>query len=497
MKILHTSDWHVGRTFHGRDLLQEQEAVLSGLADTISDERVDVVVVAGDLFDRAVPNAEAVAVCSRVLKRLRAAGAKIVITPGNHDSAARLGFLGAFAEAGGLHLRTRVAELHQPVLFADAHGPVAVYGIPFLEPETARHALGIETSAATKSSAASKKSSASKAAGASGAIETARASKSSGASSTSEASESGRASSASKTSDNSSASTAGGDSGTGRTSGSSSASAASGDSEASGLDGASGASEASGGSRVGGADSGGGVGEVRGHAGVLTEAMRRVRQDLAGRPGARSVVLAHAFVTGGEPCESERTIAVGGVQDVPGSVFSGVDYVALGHLHGQQTLADHLRYSGSPVAYSFSEARHHKSVWLVELDAGGLAGVERRSLPVPRSLSTLNGTLEDLLLDPGHEPVHDHFLSVTLTDQVRPLDALRRLQKRFPHAVHVEWRPEGGRTGELRFAERVRGRTDEEIACCFIEDVRGDQPGRRELDLLREAFAAAAREEDA
>ncbi|NUT46185.1 MAG: exonuclease SbcCD subunit D [Saccharothrix sp.] len=378
MKILHTSDWHVGRTFHGRDLLVEQESVLGGLADAVADERVDVVVVAGDLFDRAVPNAEAVAVCSRVLKRIRAAGARIVITPGNHDSAARLGFLGAFADAGGLHLRTRVAELHEPVLFADAHGPVAVYGIPFLEPETARHVLDVD---------------------------------------------------------------------------------------------------------------------AKGHGGVLAEAMRRVRADLATRPGARSVVLAHAFVTGGEPCESERTIAVGGVQDVPGAVFAGVDYVALGHLHGQQTLAGHLRYSGSPVAYSFSEARHHKSVWLVELDAGGLAGVRRHALPVPRALSTLHGELDDLLVDPVHGGVEDHFLSVTLTDRVRPLDALRRLQKRFPHAVHVEWRPEGGRTGELRFAERVRGRTDEEIACCFVEDVRGDQPGPRELDLLREAFAAAAREE--
>ncbi|MGM1063790.1 exonuclease SbcCD subunit D [Saccharothrix sp. Mg75] len=379
MKILHTSDWHVGRTFHGRDLLKEQESVLGGLADAVSDERVDLVVVSGDLFDRAVPNAEAVAVCSRVLKRIRNAGARIVVTPGNHDSAARLGFLGAFAEAGGLHLRTRIVDLAEPVLLADEHGPVAVYGIPFLEPETARHALGVP--------------------------------------------------------------------------------------------------------------------DAKGHGGVLTEAMRRVREDLADRPGTRSVVLAHAFVTGGEPCESERTIAVGGVQDVPGSVFAGVDYAALGHLHGRQTLADHLRYSGSPVAYSFSEARHTKQVWLAELGPEGLAGVQELVLPVPRELSLLGGELEDLLVDAAHEAVADHFLSVTLTDRVRPLDALRRLQARFPHAVHVEWRPEGGRTGELRFAERVRGRTDEEVACCFLEDVRGDRPGDRELLLLREAFAAAAREE--
>jgi len=378
MRLLHTSDWHVGRTFHGRDLLAEQESVLGALADLVVDERVDVVLVAGDLFDRAVPNAEAVAVCARVLERIRAAGARVVITPGNHDSAARLGLFGGFAAAGGLHLRTRIAALHEPVLFADAHGPVAVYGIPFLEPETARHALGVEG---------------------------------------------------------------------------------------------------------------------RGHAAVLTEAMRRVGADRAAR-GGRAVVLAHAFVTGGEPCESERTIAVGGVQDVPGAVFDGVDYVALGHLHGRQVLAEHLRYSGSPVAYSFSEARHSKSVWLAELDAAGLAGVEHRALPVPRRLSTLSGELERLLAAPEHRPVEEHFLSVVLTDRVRPLDALRRLQVRFPHAVHVEWRPEGGRTGELRFAERVRGRTDEEVACCFLEDVRGSLPAERELGLLREALATAAREGD-
>ncbi|QUF07543.1 exonuclease SbcCD subunit D [Actinosynnema pretiosum subsp. pretiosum] len=382
MRLLHTSDWHVGRVFHGRDLLREQEAVLGGLADLVADERVDVVVVSGDLFDRAVPNAEAVALCSRVLERLRAAGARVVVTPGNHDSAARLGLFGGFAAAGGLHLRTRVADLADPVLLADEHGPVALYGIPFLEPETARHVLGVPS--------------------------------------------------------------------------------------------------------------------ARGHAGVLAEAMRRVSADLAVRPGdTRSVVLAHAFVTGGAPSDSERTIAVGGVQEVSGSVFDGIDYAALGHLHGSQELADHLRYSGSPLAYSFSEAGHTKSVWLVELDGGGLAGVERRELPVPRPLGRLRGELGALLADPAHTAVEGSFLSVELTDRVRPLDALRRLQDRFKHAVHVEWKPEGGRRAELRFAERVRGRSDEEVTCCFVEDVRNSPPSPGELALLREAFAAAGREEGA
>ena len=124
MRILHTSDWHVGRTFHGRDLLVEQESVLSGLADLVSSEKVDVVVISGDLYDRAVPSADAVSLCARVLMRIRAAGARIVITPGNHDSAARIGVFGEFAEAGGLHLRTQISLLDKPVELEDAHGPV-------------------------------------------------------------------------------------------------------------------------------------------------------------------------------------------------------------------------------------------------------------------------------------------------------------------------------------------------------------------------------------
>ena len=113
------------------------------------------------------------------------------------------------------------------------------------------------------------------------------------------------------------------------------------------------------------------------HEDVLRTAMASVRDDLAPRPrGTRSVVAAHAFVVGGEPGDSERDISVGGVGAVPAGVFAGVDYVALGHLHGRQQLADAVRYSGSPLAYSFSEHRHTKGAWLVELGRAGLERVE-------------------------------------------------------------------------------------------------------------------------
>ncbi len=132
MKILHTSDWHIGRTFHGVDLLADQASVLSSIADSVREHGVDVVVVPGDIYDRSIPSSDAVTVCNRGFEAIRAAGAVIVATSGNHDSAVRLGAGASFAAAGGLHLITRVGQIGTPVMLSDQFGPVAFYGIPYL-----------------------------------------------------------------------------------------------------------------------------------------------------------------------------------------------------------------------------------------------------------------------------------------------------------------------------------------------------------------------------
>ncbi len=386
MRFLHTSDWHIGRTLHGTDLLVEQEAVLGGLAAVVAAESVDLVVVAGDIYDRAVPSADATAVLDRVVGRLLAAGAQVVLTPGNHDSARRLGTFSGLLAAAGLHVRAATPALDEPVLLADEHGEVAVYGIPYLEPEVARHELGL----------------------------------------------------------------------TGR-----------------------------------------GEAVVRGHEGVLTTAMERIRGDLFLRPGARSVVLAHAFVGGGVPTESERDICVGGVDLVPAGVFDGVDYVALGHLHRPQTLSPGLRYSGSPLAYSFGEAGQQKQAWLVELGAEGLGEVRAVPLPAPRQLSVLTGELADLLAAPEHAAAEAHFVSARLTDTVRPADPMRQLRERFPHCVHLEWAGAGVAADGRSYQERLRGRSDLEVAEEFVDHVRGAGASDAEHDLLTRALAAAAREDAA
>ena len=385
MRLLHTSDWHIGRSLHGADLLREQEEVLSGLAGVVVAESVDVVVVAGDVYDRAVPSADATGVLDRVVGRLLRAGAAVVLTPGNHDSARRLGTFSGLLSSAGLHVRATTAGLDEPVLLRDEHGEVAVYGLPYLEPEIARHELG------------------------------------------------------------------------------------------------SGGREAS---------------IARSHEAVLTEAMERVRRDLFLRPGTRSVVLVHAFVGGGVPSDSERDICVGGVDLVPAPVFDGVDYVALGHLHRPQTITPRLRYSGSPMAYSFGEAGQEKQVWLVDLDAAGLAAVRALALPTPRPLTVLTGTLDELLADPAHSSVEEHFVSARLTDDVRPSDPMRQLQARFPHCVHLEWTGGAGGGDGRSYQERLRGRSDLEVAGEFVTHVRnGVGVSDAERDLLVRALGAAAREE--
>jgi exonuclease SbcD len=377
MRLLHTSDWHIGRSLHGTDLLAEQEAVLSGLAAVVTAEQVDVVVIAGDVYDRAVPSADATAVLSRVVARLRRAGASVVLTPGNHDSARRLDAFSELLAVGGLHVRAETPKLDEPVLFSDAHGDVAIYGLPFLEPEVARHELGVP--------------------------------------------------------------------------------------------------------------------EVRSHAGVLAAAMDRVRADLFLRPGTRSVVLAHAFVGGGVASDSERDICVGGVDLVPASVFDGVDYVALGHLHRPQTISPRMRYSGSPMPYSFGEAGQQKLVWLVELDAAGLAGVRSVPLPVPRPLSVLTGSLAELLADPAHVAAEQHFVSARLTDPSRPADPMRQLQARFPHCVHLEWTGSAVVADGRSYQERLRGRSELDVAGEFVRHVRGVPATAGERDLLARALGAADR----
>ncbi|MFD4572469.1 exonuclease SbcCD subunit D [Streptomyces sp. NPDC058417] len=375
MRLLHTSDWHLGRAFHRVNMLGAQSAFVDHLLATVRERDVDAVVVSGDVYDRAVPPLAAVELFDRALHRLAELGVPTVMISGNHDSARRLGVGAGLIGRAGIHLRTDPAGAATPVMLRDAFGEVAFYGLPYLEPALVKDEFGVEKA---------------------------------------------------------------------------------------------------------------------GHESVLAAAMDRVRADLAARPpGTRSVVLAHAFVTGGEPSDSERDITVGGVDSVPAGVFDGVDYVALGHLHGCQTLTGRVRYSGSPLPYSFSEATHRKSVWLIDLGADGAVAAERVDCPVPRGLARLRGTLDDLLTDTALARHTEDWVEATLTDTVRPADPMARLTERFPHTLSLVFAPDRAPDDpDVSYARRLAGRSDQEIAEDFVAHVRGAGPDARERGVLRDAFDA-------
>ena len=143
MRILHTSDWHLGRSFHGVDLTEAQAGFVDHLLEVVRAEQVDLVVVSGDVYDRALPPVRAVQLADETFARLADTGVRTVVTSGNHDSAIRLGHNARLADSAGVHFRTRWQQVDVPVTVPDRHGEVHVYGIPYLEPDAVRQAWAL------------------------------------------------------------------------------------------------------------------------------------------------------------------------------------------------------------------------------------------------------------------------------------------------------------------------------------------------------------------
>ena len=327
MKILHTSDWHLGRAFGPVSLHDVQSEFCDWVVDLARDRGVDAVIVAGDLFDRPIPPTESVRLWRSTLLALVEAGIAVIAIAGNHDGPDRVGSSDGLTDAIGVHVRGGYDRIGESITLTDAHGAVDVLVIPYLDPVLAPSRWREELTAAGRS---------------------------------------------------------------------------------------------------------------RDHEGVLTHALARFAERPA--PSARSVVVSHAFVTGAtEPkrADSEKRLSIGTAEMVPMSVFEGHSYVALGHLHRPQTVgSDTIRYSGTPLPYSFAEA-DPKSVLIVELDATGVATIEPIPVPMGRPVVTLTGTIDHLLTAPEFEAYMGHFVLAELTETDYVTDARDRLTQRFPHVAEI------------------------------------------------------------
>ena len=436
MRILHTSDWHLGRTFHGRLLDDAQAAFADHLVELARCEEVDAVVVSGDVYDRAIPPADSVRLLDDTLRRLSDV-TRVILTPGNHDSAQRLGF-GADLLREGLTIRARTAEVGRPVVIPGLDGAdgLYVYALPYLDPDAARESLPpilAERLGETVEDPV-------------------------------------------------------------------------GDSDAA-PEGAS----APAGSPASGSPAAPAVRPrlPRSHEAVVSGALRLIAADLAARRTAAAVrvpalVMSHAFVVGGQPAaESERDIRVGGVDSVPGGVYTGLggsplaeqsgglDYVALGHLHRPQEIrtdgkGPRLVYSGSPLPFSFPEADSPKSTVLLDIGSGGATRLERIPAPLPYRATTLTGTLDEILaLAPAHR---EDWVRVALSGAMPP-DAMALLKAELPNLLAFSHTPPPQAEGDRISVTRASDPLD--IADRFLTEMLGRPADPDERAVMATAYDAA------
>ncbi len=318
--FIHTADLHLGRQLYGERLLEDQRVVLNQLADLVAQRRPTAVLIAGDVYDRSVPPAEAVELLDDLVVRVASElQTPVVMIPGNHDSADRLGFGAKLLGAGRLHTIGQLDTQINPVVLHDDHGEIAIFPIPFLEPPRVREVTGDE--------------------------------------------------------------------------------------------------------------------QVGDQQTAWAAVLRQVRAAAGQR---RTVLVGHAFVQGGSVSESERPLSIGGADTIDAGLFSGIHYVALGHLHQAQSVgSDRVQYSGSPLKYSLSELSHNKAFTVVEMDAAGDIQIERVPIQARRDLRRVTGQLSELLAAGAQGPAEDYVV-VQLEDKGPVHEPMARIREIYPNALHIE-----------------------------------------------------------
>jgi exonuclease SbcD len=380
MRLLHTSDWHIGRRFNDQDLLPDQAKFGDWLVSLVREEDIDAVLISGDIFDRANPTGDAVSVAGIILERIVDSGADVVMISGNHDSAERLGFVSSLTAKGGLHIVTEKRSL------LDIEGHVRLTGrnddsidilaIPFLEPSRITDPAGAQLT----------------------------------------------------------------------------------------------------------------------HEAVVSRTLE-ILKDRVDDPSS-TIVMAHAFVTNGAvvTSESERTLAVGGIDTIPTSVFDGFGYVALGHLHRPQTVgSESIAYSGSPLAYSFSE-EHEKSVRLVSTDVG----IQTSIIPITtgRPVRTLEDSLDRLLHSTKYIDAEGSWVRAKLTDESLQLGAMDRLRTRFPWLLRLDQSTAlTVQVGPTLRTVTGEARPPQDIVNDYVSDTFGDELSMSISEFIQESVNSAFSEE--
>lgn len=380
MKFLHLSDLHIGKRVNEFSMLEDQRFILNQITVLAEQENVDGVWIAGDIYDKTVPSAEAVQLFDDFLTGLVKRGLSCFIISGNHDSAERIAFGARVMERSGVYLSPVFHGEMEPVELEDEYGKLRIYLLPFLKPA---HVRQVYPEAKVESYQ--------------DAVETV-------------------------------------------------------------------------------------IGHICGRfveesdsalpeeEGIQQDQKGRKNQDSVWEENCRNVILAHQFIIGASRCDSEE-VSVGGLDQISADTFKEFDYVALGHLHMPQTLGrGNIRYCGTPLKYSFSEARGEKSVTVVELKEKGNVSWYTLPLKPRRDLREIRGTYMELTaLEHYQDTDVEDYLHITLTDEEDVPDALGKLRSIYPNIMKLDY-------------DNLRTRSHQTIEA--QEDVEQKSP----IDLFEELY---------
>lgn len=324
MKFMHLSDLHIGKRVNEFSMLEDQKYILERILQIAADQGPDAIMIAGDIYDKSIPPAEAVEMFDEFLTRIAQMNLPCFVISGNHDSPERIAFGARIMTAQNIHMSKVFDGTLQPKVMEDEIGPVNIYMLPFIKPAQVRRFYPEDP------------------------VESYQA----------------------------------------------------------------------------------GVEVILSHSGV--------------NPAARNVLIAHQFVTsaGKEPLRSEsESVSVGGLENVDASTFAAFDYVALGHLHAPQWIGrETIRYVGSPLKYSFSEARHTKSVTMVELGGKNRVRIDTLPLQPLRDMRAIKGPLRELLSPSTYAGTNtEDYIHINLTDEEEIMDAIGKVRTVYPNIMRLEY----------------------------------------------------------
>ncbi len=320
MRFLHLSDLHLGKRVNEFSMLEDQAYILKEILNIIDEQKVEAVLIAGDIYDKMIPSAEAVRLLDDFLTRIAARELPVFLISGNHDSAERVAFGSRLMSSRQIYLSPVFESDVEPITISDRYGEINIYMLPFVKPSLVKRVYPEE--------------------------------------------------------------------------------------------------------------------EIITYQDAVNAAVQHMQIDT----DKRNVLLAHQFVTGAARCDSEE-LSVGGVDDVDASVFDGFDYVALGHLHGPQKIGEEtVRYSGTPLKYSFSEANQKKAAVIVDVEEKGKINIQQIPLVPKHDMREIRGTyMEVTALDFYKDMKTDDYLHITLTDEEDVPDAIGKLRTIYPNIMKLSY----------------------------------------------------------